>query len=239
MAIYDRTIFSLVDQIAAATGTQEVWSAFLGETSRVGLDFGYLSVISFDQDAPARPISMSMPRGWEKGYVENSLVAGDMLFTRARASKQSFAWHLSDWNDEKLLPAQKRWREHNGMFGIKGGLSVLDFHPGEEAVLTLCGEAEEIGLHDRLALYFAGHEAIHRLLEFTEKQETAAIWLSQRERQCLEWAAAGKTDWEIGQILSLSEKTVNVYITRAKSKFGVKTRAQAILKASKVGAITI
>ena len=83
-----------------------------------------------------------------------------------------------------------------------------------------------------------GHEVIHRLRELNSPERPAnTIWLSERERQCLEWAAAGKTDWEIGQILSLSEKTVNVYVSRAKTKFQVKTRAQAILKAVKLNAI--
>lgn len=137
MAIYDRTIFGLVDKIAAATGSQEVWSAFLGETARVSLAFGYLGVVSFDLDAPPHLVSLAMPKGWEKGYVENGLAAGDLLSARARASKQSFPWQLSDWSGEKLSPSEKRWCEHNGMFGIKSGLSVMDFHPGEEALLTL------------------------------------------------------------------------------------------------------
>ena len=48
--------------------------------------------------------------------------------------------------------------------------------------------------------------------------------LSKRERECLEWASAGKSDREIGEILSLSEKTVSTYMQRAKRHFGVATR---------------
>ncbi len=55
--------------------------------------------------------------------------------------------------------------------------------------------------------------------------------LSPRERECLQWLVAGKGDWEIGQILSISEKTVNTHVERAKHKLGVATRAQAIVAA--------
>lgn len=67
-----------------------------------------------------------------------------------------------------------------------------------------------------------------RLREVGVPTPTAHFQLSQRETECLQWAARGKTDWEIGQILSLSEKTVNIYIERAKAKYGARSRAQAI-----------
>ncbi len=230
MSVYDQTIFDLVDQITASASVRDVWKTFLREAGRVGLGFGYLSITYHGSNDPPLLLSQAMPGGWEKHYAENSLAAGDMLLARARASKQSFAWQLSDW---------ARWCELNTAFGIRSGLCILDFHPGEESVLTLCGRSEPLSFHDRLALNFAGHEAIHCLQKFFEKKALAPIWVSQRERECLEWAAAGKTSWEIGQILSLSEKTVNVYITRAMSKLGVKSRTQAILKASKMGVISI
>jgi LuxR family quorum sensing-dependent transcriptional regulator len=40
--------------------------------------------------------------------------------------------------------------------------------------------------------------------------------------------AAGKTDWEISQILSISEQTVHGYVQNAMTKLGARTRAQAV-----------
>jgi DNA-binding CsgD family transcriptional regulator len=60
---------------------------------------------------------------------------------------------------------------------------------------------------------------------------------SRRERECLQWYAAGKSEWEIGEILSISEKTANTYLERAKQKFGVATRKQAIVAALRNGVI--
>jgi DNA-binding CsgD family transcriptional regulator len=61
--------------------------------------------------------------------------------------------------------------------------------------------------------------------------------LSERERECLSWVATGKSDWEIGEILSISEKTANAHIERAKTKLGVPTRMQAVVMALHAGAI--
>ncbi len=44
--------------------------------------------------------------------------------------------------------------------------------------------------------------------------------LTERERMVLSWVAAGKSSWEIGRILSISEHTVNSHIERAVAKLG-------------------
>lgn len=237
MSAFRHAVFELVDRIAAASGASEVWSAYLEAAQGFGLRHGSLGLITYDEGGAVHTLTSVMPKGWQEGYDRNALSGGDLVAARIRASTNSFEWRLSDWAQDKISPPQRRWWEHCLTFGINGGLCVLDFHPGKEIALSLFGKDGHLAPHDRLALCFAGHEAIHRLQDLTEGKPVGPVWLSQRERQCLEWAAAGKTDWEIGQILSLSEKTVNVYINRAKCKFNVKTRAQAILKASKAGLI--
>jgi DNA-binding CsgD family transcriptional regulator len=55
--------------------------------------------------------------------------------------------------------------------------------------------------------------------------------LTFREMEILCWIARGKSDWEIGEILQISSKTVNFHVENAKRKFGVPTRVQAVLVA--------
>jgi len=61
--------------------------------------------------------------------------------------------------------------------------------------------------------------------------------VSRRESQVLRWVAAGKTDWAIGRILRISEKTVNFHVENAKRKLGVGTRIQAVVAAMRAGLI--
>ena len=44
------------------------------------------------------------------------------------------------------------------------------------------------------------------------------------------WVADGKTDFEVGKILSISPRTVRFHIRNAKTKLGVATRIQAVAK---------
>lgn len=61
--------------------------------------------------------------------------------------------------------------------------------------------------------------------------------LSEREKACLKWTACGKSSWEIGQILSISENTVVFHIKNAMRKLGVRTRTLAAVKAIQLGLI--
>jgi LuxR family transcriptional regulator, quorum-sensing system regulator BjaR1 len=170
-------------------------------------------------------------------YRQENMADGDLLAERVVNSTASFDWRMSDWGPATLTPSQRRWYLHNLKHGLDGGLCILDFRHSENMVLVLCGPDGSMDPHDRKVLMFAGHEAIQRLRELTVAVPMAYAPLSRRERECLQWAAAGKTDWEIGHILGLSEKTVNVYIERVKAKYSANTRARAIALAMRDGII--
>jgi DNA-binding CsgD family transcriptional regulator len=64
-----------------------------------------------------------------------------------------------------------------------------------------------------------------------------SIELSNREKACLSWAALGKSSWEIGQILCISENTVIFHIKNAMRKLGTGSRTLAAFKAAQLGLI--
>jgi DNA-binding CsgD family transcriptional regulator len=61
--------------------------------------------------------------------------------------------------------------------------------------------------------------------------------LSPRERDCLAFVADGKSDWEISELLSLSEATVASHMQNARRKLGAKSRAQAVALGMQAGLI--
>jgi LuxR family quorum-sensing system transcriptional regulator CciR len=54
--------------------------------------------------------------------------------------------------------------------------------------------------------------------------------LTPRQRDCVVLVAQGKSDWEIGQVLGISESTVHKHIEDAKRRFGVSTRVQLVVR---------
>lgn len=96
--------------------------------------------------------------------------------------------------------------------------------------------AQEYALYaDFFALLFrrfiAGYVAAVR----TKRRIPSDCVLSKREVECLRWAAIGKTDKEIGIIISLSHATIRYHIHRAGEKLNSVNRAQTIFKAGQLG----
>jgi LuxR family transcriptional regulator, activator of conjugal transfer of Ti plasmids len=61
--------------------------------------------------------------------------------------------------------------------------------------------------------------------------------LSDRERECLNWTALGKSSWSIGKILGISESTVNFHIKNVMKKLKTNSRTAAAVKAMSLGLI--
>jgi DNA-binding CsgD family transcriptional regulator len=59
--------------------------------------------------------------------------------------------------------------------------------------------------------------------------------LTSRERECLRWAAMGKTTWEISRVVDISEHTARFHLRNACTKLSASNRQQAIAKAIQLG----
>lgn len=89
--------------------------------------------------------------------------------------------------------------------------------------LRRCFELQGPVLH-LLAILF--HSQAHSAL--APGRTVAGILLSPREFECLQWAAKGKSAWEIGSILGISRRTAAFHLDNAKRKLDVRTIAQAV-----------
>lgn len=70
----------------------------------------------------------------------------------------------------------------------------------------------------------------------TGAAQPAGESLTSREREVLGWVAAGKTNWEIALILSISPRTVQKHMEHVFDKLGVENRTAAVARA---GAVSI
>ena len=57
------------------------------------------------------------------------------------------------------------------------------------------------------------------------------VKLTDRQLECIVLVARGKTDWEIGAILGISEETVKRHIADARARYDVPKRMQVVLRA--------
>lgn len=79
-------------------------------------------------------------------------------------------------------------------------------------------------------------DAAMRIL-LPEVQQPERPSLTPREVEALTWTMEGKTAWEVGQILHISERTAVLHVNNAMHKLGCVNKHQAVLKALRLGLI--
>jgi len=115
-------------------------------------------------------------------------------------------------------------------FGQIGAASFLS-HDREQDDLS----HEFSKFSDTLAVY--ARLFVHSYVKVTVRVRPgiAGASLSKREVECLRWAAAGKTNEEIGLILGLQRTTVRFHIRSASRKLDAVNRDQTLFKAAQLG----
>lgn len=81
-------------------------------------------------------------------------------------------------------------------------------------------------------------QAAASLLEPDRPSPVADGRLTPRELESLRWASSGKTAWETGRLLPISERTVVKHLANATAKLGCVRKHQAVAKALRIGLIT-
>ena len=122
---------------------------------------------------------------------------------------------------DRLPEAVTRWLDD----GSSGGLSsrsIVDQAGTRLCIQPICREANSVGLLLELNPVALSANGSHHAL-------------TERQVEVLAWVARGKTNAEIGRILSLKTGTIGKYLERIFPKLGVENRTAAasfVLRAS-------
>lgn len=106
--------------------------------------------------------------------------------------------------------------------------------PGQAAAALALGSARPQAQRRRLwnetvpIAYLLSTLFNARVRELSPEAAAMRPALSERERDCLRWAAHGKTSWEIARILCISESAVKKHLAGAAEKLKALTRTHAV-----------
>ncbi len=168
---------------------------------------------------------------WGEVYFENDFIEVDPVISFALASKDSFTWSTAF---QKLDTRNRKALEFVTMAGdyqLKEGLAHLVGDRENGTLLSLALESENNQYYSQLLNHVTPHlhEAMQRISARSPDPTVPA--LTEREREVLQWTGEGKSSWEIGIILSISERTVKYHINNIKTKLNAVNRAHAVAKA--------
>ena len=171
------------------------------------------------------------PEEWLLRFGDRNYVGVDPIVRQLRISNQPLRWGPSD---SKASDEGSHILVEASEYGMASGYALPIYGRDGLSVIVSIGTQEyEIGRHEEVSLHMAAIY-MHKVLERQRKQNESPVRgtrLTPRERECLHWVAAGKTDWEISQILNISEQTAHEYVRNAMFKLHATTRAQAVATA--------
>jgi DNA-binding CsgD family transcriptional regulator len=172
------------------------------------------------------------PQGYRQSYLENEWDKIDPIVHRIHQATRPFAW--SDvCAGTNLTSRQKAFIDECCDLGVHSGFTVPMHGPGSDIDLI------SLSLRDQKRADTARFPLLHaitvqyrsRLGELQGDPAAVLRPLTAKETECLSWCKEGKTNWEIGEILSISEKTVEFHLSNTIKKLGVSNRITAVVKA--------
>jgi DNA-binding CsgD family transcriptional regulator len=169
--------------------------------------------------------------------LKNHYERFDPVIIQALENAEPFEWGLSSRTIIRSNP-QRELFEEAAKFGISYGFTV-PIHDGRGPIAAVTFAADEhrtapssrrIEEHRRALQLMAMYFHAHARRKLAPDRAVDGILLSPREFECLEWAAQGKSAWEIGRILDISRRTASFHLDNAKAKLGVHSICQAVAR---------
>ncbi|MBI6629548.1 autoinducer binding domain-containing protein [Pontibaca salina] len=183
---------------------------------------------------------VNYPQEWQTHYVNQNYVNRDPTLLLAKRSiapvdwqrlrqEPSFDMVFSDAHDFGISD-QGLTIPVRGPFGDIGLFSVTrkcSAHDWALLKAKILGDLQQAAVH--LHDHVIQSEALSSVL--------GPPALSAREIEILQWTAAGKSQQDTADILSISHRTIEVHLRSAREKLGALTTAQAIGRAISRGLI--
>jgi DNA-binding CsgD family transcriptional regulator len=210
------------------------------------LEFGLVSAMLV-VDQVGRAASMYGVSNHPSAFLESANDPQDALrdpvFKRLKSATRPFTYDQSLYVADG---ASDLW-EHQAAFGYKTGISVALHAPGGRHFYLGVDRAtplpkDELSttrlMADLQLLAVYAQETATRVLVPSAGADLPVKPLTPRELEVLKWAHEGKSAWATGQILGMSEHTVNYHLRNVMKKFKTSSKHIAAQRAVTLGLIS-
>jgi DNA-binding CsgD family transcriptional regulator len=214
--------------------------------TRLGIDYWFYAVdLPLVSEGPSQVRMGTYPEDWVRHYFEMDYLQIDPIISHCHDHSIPLSWHDAMGArrrvaDPQILKIRAMFGEARE-FGLRNGVSVPLHGPGTgwglmsfSSSYLSANDFDLLQAELHLLAHFT-HEAARRFSY--SKTPTELPTLTRRERECLSWAAEGKTSWEIGHLLNISERTSIFHLQNAMQKLGVSGRQAAIARAVSLGLV--
>lgn len=232
-----------VEHVTRAAATEDLADALSLISRTMGFEYYALSHHVDIAQAGDKAIRLhNYPDQWAQFYDANALGVSDPVHRASHVTSVGFIWSQIPAMIP-LTPNDRRVLALGSEHGIGDGFTVPANVPGEaRGSCSFAIAADRAMPRDMLPLAqlvgaFA-FEGARRVWEVRDNGAAPRPRLTDRQRDCVLWAARGKSDWEIGRILGVSEETVARHIRHACERYGVNKRTLVVIRTLFDGTLT-
>ncbi len=240
---YAKRTLDFVERIGSLTDYDEICREIVEELEA----FGFTSVTTMTLPGPGEEFADGMllntrPREYTDHYIEKNYVVRDPVVTELRHTVYPYSW--SDVRERRDLSKEdSRIIDEGSEFDAREGLIIpIVTLSRSMSIFSPCGREPDLSQRARSAMEIIGIyslQALKRSLIQRKRTDIVHTPLTVREREVLQWVAAGKSDDEIADILSIATCTVTSHVENAKMKLDAFKRTYAIVQAIRFGEISL
>lgn len=220
---------------------------FLAEVVRYSQRLGFerVSAVTVQDLSAGRADFMAVdnaPPGYAEAINDVPSMRLDPVMQHCRRQAVPLVWDQATYTSRGL---GELWEEQ-ARFGYCTGIAMAlhlpegrHFALGVERDKALPSDGDELTRVVADLQLFAVHAvaAAWRVLVPASAPSPDRPALTPRELEALHWTMEGKTAWETGAILGISERTAVLHVNNAMHKLGCTSKHQAVVKAMRLGLI--
>lgn len=239
-AYWGRRALEFVDAIEATRTSASVIFLFETMIRELGFHAYIMAGIPLSgQSLGQLTLANGWPSEWFDLYNRANLAAVDPIPRYSLQTLNPFLWTEAPY-DRSEDPAAHEVMMRARDFRLNEGLCIPIHYDDAAGAVSLGGERPTLDAETRRALHLMG-VFTHGRLRSLARSATGATSrrLSRIEAEVLRWAAHGKTAWETGRILGLSERNVRWHLEEAQRKLQTKNKTATVAAALVNGEIVL
>ncbi|ACM39362.1 two-component transcriptional regulator LuxR family (plasmid) [Allorhizobium ampelinum S4] len=198
----------------------------------------YTGLPAVGDDVKHYVVKNAWPPGWTEQFEGLNYFADDPVSRWSLSQSKPFTWKTAR-EETKATARTKEIQQEADRYRLCDGIVFPMFDPNSwQSVISLATDDKGGLAKENIGdLYLLSSYCAMTANNLLRRAEQADHRLTDREKEILQWVSRGKTDWEIGTILRMTEGSVTQRLARIRDTLGVKNRPQTVSQAIRLGLI--
>jgi LuxR family quorum sensing-dependent transcriptional regulator len=237
---FGREALDYIDTLNHLDSPDEVLGSMRQSIARHGFDtLLFFGLPARNQHFDDVVLGKHWPEEWTRIYGDGHYIHDDPIIRHLRRTTRPFEWREVTFDAERY-PRSLELMRLRADFGFANAFVVpIPGISGTLAGVSMGGARPELEAWNKPAMHMMAIYAFETASRMREPRTRPRNPLTEREREVLTWAAAGKSGWDISELLSIGRRTVYEHGQTATRKLGALNQTHAVALALQDGMISI